>query len=314
LSSVSGRDSKAVSTDLTRFTRFSGSNSSYPAASAAVSHALPRGRGRSTMDQETSPDPVHAGPGTAQPASRRRSGPESRRVSHAMSVPRGTVCDMPSPGVPAGQAQDAERVSAGTSVELYTGGGGLALAMHNAGFRHLLCNEFAHYPCDTLRENAAVDYKDGADLPASLTDPWPLIEGDVRDVDFTRLEGRVDVAAGGPPCQPFSLGGVHKGHEDERNMFPEVFRVIRETRPLTVLCENVRGLLRPSFAPYFQYILRQLGAPFERRRGGELWYEHDRRLQEAEVKDGGDQTERYRFYPMPVYAADYGVPQRGKIT
>lgn len=76
-----------------------------------------------------------------------------------------------------------------------------------------------------------------------------------------------------------------------------------------MLCENVRGLLRPSFTPYFQYILRQLGAPDERRREGELWYEHDRRLQKTESKDGGDQAERYRFYPMPVNAADYGVPQ-----
>jgi DNA (cytosine-5)-methyltransferase 1 len=194
-------------------------------------------------------------------------------------------------------------------VELYTGGGGLALAMHNAGYRHLLCNEFARYACDTLRKNAAVDYKDGADLPASLADPWPLIEGDVRDVDFTRLEGRVDVVAGGPPCQPFSLGGVHRGHEDKRNMFPEVFRVIRETRPLGVLCENVRGLLRPSFAPYFYYILRQLESPFDERHDEELWYEHDQRLQRAKDKDTSDLTERYVAYPMPVNAADYGVPQ-----
>lgn len=128
-------------------------------------------------------------------------------------------------------------------------------------------------------------------------------------MDFTRLEGKVDVVAGGPPCQPFSLGGIHQGHEDERNMFPEVFRVIRETRPLAVVCENVRGLLRPSFEPYFQYILRELAAPFQRRFDGEPWYEHDRRLQGAEKKNSGDPTERYTAYPMPVNAADYGVPQ-----
>jgi len=232
-----------------------------------------------------------------------------RRVSRMKAVARGTVWDMRSRRVPADQGRDGGRASVGTSVELFTGGGGLALAMENAGFRHLLCNEFAHYACETLRENAAVDYKEGADLPATLADPWPLIEGDVGELDFTRLEGKVDVVAGGPPCQPFSLGGIHQGHEDARNMFPQVFRVIQETRPLAVLCENVAGLLRPSFAPYFQYILRQLGAPFEQRRETELWYEHDRRLQMTEDKDGGDQTERYMFYPMPVNAADYGVPQ-----
>jgi DNA (cytosine-5)-methyltransferase 1 len=209
----------------------------------------------------------------------------------------------------ADQTHEAVREAVGSSVELFTGGGGLAMAMEKAGFRHLLCNEFAHYACETLRENAAVDYKDGADLPASFEDPWPLIEGDVREVDFTRLEGQVTVVAGGPPCQPFSLGGIHQGHEDERNMFPEMFRVIQETRPLAVICENVRGLLRPSFDPYFQYILRQLGAPFERRHEAELWYKHDQRLQKAEDKDNGDLTERYDFYPMPVNAADYGVPQ-----
>lgn len=197
----------------------------------------------------------------------------------------------------------------GTSVELFTGGGGLALAMHKSGFRHLLCNEFAPYACETLRANQAVDYKDGADLPEKLSDPWPLIEGDVRGVDFTRLEGKVDLVAGGPPCQPFSLGGVHRGHEDARNMFPEVFGVVRETRPRAILCENVRGLLRPSFRPYFDYILRELSAPFESRGNTELWYDHDERLRRALDKEGGDPSERYHVTFTPVNAADYGVPQ-----
>jgi DNA (cytosine-5)-methyltransferase 1 len=201
------------------------------------------------------------------------------------------------------------RPERGTSVELFTGGGGLAMAMERAGFRHLLCNEFAHYACNTLRENMAVDYKDGADLPQALGDPWPLIEGDVRKVNFTRLLGQVDVVAGGPPCQPFSLGGVHQGHEDERNMFPEVFRVVRETRPRAIICENVRGLLRSSFRPYFDYILRELNAPFERRDEEESWHEHDQRLRKIEHQESDDLTERYDVYYIPVNAADYGVPQ-----
>jgi DNA (cytosine-5)-methyltransferase 1 len=311
LSPVSGRARSAVSTDRPRFTRLSGSNSSYPAASADLSHALPRKRrGPSTMDRKPS---LAAGPvraQTAQRAARRGPAPEARRVSHAMSGTDGTVWDMGSRGARAGHASGYGQVAAaGTSVELFTGGGGLAMAMERAGFRHLLCNEFAHYACETLRTNAAVDYKDGADLPAVLGDPWPLIEGDVRGVDFTRLQGQVDVVAGGPPCQPFSLGGIHQGHEDKRNMFPEVFRVIRETRPKAIICENVRGLLRHSFRPYFDYILRELSAPFERRDETELWYEHDQRLQRSSDKEDGDQTERYDVYPMPVNAADYGAPQ-----
>lgn len=199
-------------------------------------------------------------------------------------------------------------LEAGTSVELFTGGGGLAMAMHRVGFRHLLCNELAAHACETLRENQAEDYKEGAELPASLNDKWPLIEGDAQLQDFTRLEGKVDLVAGGPPCQPFSLGGAHKGHEDGRNMFPQVFRVVRETRPRAILCENVRGLLRPSFKPYFDYILRELSAPHVERGDGEVWYDHDERLKKL-GEDGGDPSERYDVTVVPVNAADYGVPQ-----
>jgi DNA (cytosine-5)-methyltransferase 1 len=92
-------------------------------------------------------------------------------------------------------------------------------------------------------------------------------------------------------------------------MFPELFRVVRETRPRAVLCENVRGLLRQSFQPYFQYILRELSAPFEGRSETELWYDHDERLRKALEKDGGDLSERYDVVAIPVNAADYGVPQ-----
>lgn len=197
----------------------------------------------------------------------------------------------------------------GTSIELFAGGGGLATAMHRGGFRHLLTNESAKRACETLRFNSAVDWEPGRTGPEGLQSPWPLIEGDIRQVDFTGFVEKVDVVAGGPPCQPFSLGGIAKGHEDQRNMFPELFRVVRETRPKAVLCENVRGLLRGSFAPYFEYILNELRAPFERRDENELWYEHDARIRKALKQKGGDLSERYDVVPIPVNAADYGVPQ-----
>lgn len=194
-----------------------------------------------------------------------------------------------------------------TSVELFAGGGGLAMAVHRAGYRPLLLNEFAKRACQTLRDNGAVDRVDET-LPAS-GDPWPLVEGDVREVDFGYLEKQeVDVLAGGPPCQPFSLGGVHKGDDDSRNMFPEMFRATREIRPKAVICENVRGLLRPSFKPYFDYILRAMSLPFEERAEDTTWLEHNeilRRRSESNIDD----TERYDVYMTPVNAADYGVPQ-----
>jgi DNA (cytosine-5)-methyltransferase 1 len=216
---------------------------------------------------------------------------------------------MQNPDVSEAPVTETIPAEVGTSVELFTGGGGLAIAMHNAGFRHLLCNESGSYPCETLRLNRALDYEEGSDPPGTMEERWPLIEGDVRDVDFKHLEGKVDVVAGGPPCQPFSLGGVHKGHEDERNMFPAVFRAVRETRPRAILCENVRGLLRPSFSPYFDYILRELAAPFEQRNDAERWYEHDERLCKIVDEGAGDPADRYDVYPVPVNAADYGVPQ-----
>ena len=196
------------------------------------------------------------------------------------------------------------------SVELFSGGGGLALAMHRAGFRHLLVNELERRACETLRMNrGGGDSGGGASGGASGAGGWPLVPGDVREVDFTPLAERVDVVAGGVPCQPWSLGGAHRGPDDPRNLWPELFRCVRETRPRAVLAENVRGLLRPSFQPYYAYILRELALPFEQRVDGEDWRDHNRRLAKSLDRDRVDAAERYDVFCLPVNAADYGVPQ-----
>ena len=199
-------------------------------------------------------------------------------------------------------------VDNGTSIELFSGGGGLAMALHDAGFRHLLLNERDKRACASLRANRAIDLLADEAPPAALSDPWPLIEGSVDAVDFTPYAGEVDIVAGGVPCQPFSLGGAHKGHLDERNLWPQFNRCVRETRPKVIVAENVRGLLRPSFAPYWDYIRRELAAPFEQRVRDEAWVDHDRRLVKA-LRTGGDPTERYDIDFKLVNAADYGVPQ-----
>ena len=197
----------------------------------------------------------------------------------------------------------------GTSIELFSGGGGLALALHDAGFRHLLVNERDKRACQTLRSNRAADLRSGSIGSEELcSGEWPLIEGDVTHVDFSPYLGGVDLVAGGVPCQPFSLGGAHRGHLDERNMWPEFNRCVRETRPKVILAENVRGLLRPSFSAYWDYIRRELAAPFEQRLEGESWTDHDRRLKKA-LRAGVDPSERYDIYFKLVNAADYGVPQ-----
>lgn len=191
----------------------------------------------------------------------------------------------------------------GSSIELFAGGGGLALGVHEAGFQHLLVNELDRRACDTLRENVAEDFESQTD-----GDSWPLIAGDVAAIDWGSFEGRVDLLAGGAPCQPFSLGGRHRGDRDKRNLFPEVFRALREVRPRAFLLENVRGLLRESFRPYFDYILDQLHEPYMSPKRGESWKRHKARL-ERQGPPQGSESDRYVVYKLLINAADYGLPQ-----
>ncbi|GAB3954632.1 DNA cytosine methyltransferase [Micromonospora vulcania] len=199
-------------------------------------------------------------------------------------------------------------VSDRTSVELFAGGGGLAMAVHRAGFRPLLVNELVKHACDTLKANVA-ESRGGDERIPSAGERWPLVEGDVSRVEFGYLWDRVDLLAGGPPCQPFSLGGVARGDEDKRNMFPEMFRAIRQIQPKAVICENVRGLLRPSFRPYFEYIERELKLPFEERDDDTTWRDHDEVLRARLSEEPADPKRRYQVVTTKVNAADYGVPQ-----
>lgn len=92
-------------------------------------------------------------------------------------------------------------------------------------------------------------------------------------------------------------------------MFPEMFRAIRDMEPKAVICENVRGLLRPSFKPYFDYIQRELTLPFELRKKDSTWQEHDAVLSQRIDEETTPLHRRYRVVMTPVNAADYGVPQ-----
>lgn len=175
------------------------------------------------------------------------------------------------------------------SLELFTGGGGLALGVERGGFAHLALIERDRDSCVTLRHNRP---------------DWAVIEQDVRDIEYRAYCGRVDLLAAGAPCQPFSLGGKHAGQNDKRNLFPEVVRAVRELQPRAFLIENVRGLTRKSFLPYFHYIIAQLRQPTVRPRPGEDWFEHHERLGKSTT---GELT--YRVGYGVVNAADYGVPQ-----
>lgn len=115
-----------------------------------------------------------------------------------------------------------------TSVELFAGGGGLALGMSKAGFHHVLLNEFDASACKTLRTNRP---------------DWNIIEGDVRNIDFTPLRDKIDFLSGGFPCQAFSYAGKQGGFNDTRGtLFFELARAVKEIQPKVFMGENVKGL------------------------------------------------------------------------
>lgn len=183
------------------------------------------------------------------------------------------------------------------SIELFAGAGGLGLGSNMAGAVPQLIVERDRWCCATLRRNAAGQWPDP-------------IEGDVRSVDFSPFEGQIDLVTGGPPCQPFSLGGKHKAHADHRDMWSEAVRAVRETRPRAFVFENVKGLTRGSFSAYFSYITLQLTYPELTRTDAEAWPEHLARL-EQHHSSGKRTGLQYQVIPPRVLnAADYGVPQR----
>ena len=190
------------------------------------------------------------------------------------------------------------------SIELFAGAGGLGMGISLAGFEHLAVVEWNKWACDTLRENQQRGFP--------LVSNWAITEGDVRTFDLSGLPEGLDLIAGGPPCQPFSMGGKHRAYNDERDMFPAAIDTIRKLKPRAFIIENVKGLTRPSFANYYQYILLQLEFPEVSKRQGEDWWDHFHRLQAEKTAGrlhaGGHLA--YNVVPTLVNAADYGVPQK----
>ncbi len=190
------------------------------------------------------------------------------------------------------------------SVELFAGAGGLGIGLAQAGFEPKMVVEFNKWCCNTLRDNHCVLAEPGAEAEA-----WKVIEGDIRKVDFKFLEGTLDIISGGPPCQPFSLGGNHRAYDDARDMFPQAVRAVREARPRAFIFENVKGLTRASFHDYYTYIQLQLEHPEVMAHEDEAWTHHRSRLEQhhtSKVRTGLN----YRVLPRLLNAAEYGVPQR----
>lgn len=186
------------------------------------------------------------------------------------------------------------------SIELFTGAGGLAMGMQMAGCHHRALIEWDKDSCDTLRGNITCGYPPAKD--------WNVIQSDVRRIDYSSFDSSIQLIAGGPPCQPFSLGGKHQAYNDRRDMFPEAVRAVRELKPKAFVFENVKGLLRKSFSTYFNYILLQLTYPDVVRKENETWIEHLANLEKLHTSGHYSGT-KYNVVPRLLNAADYGVPQ-----
>ncbi|HEX5057636.1 MAG TPA: DNA cytosine methyltransferase [Gammaproteobacteria bacterium] len=188
-----------------------------------------------------------------------------------------------------------------TSIELFTGAGGLALGLEESGWRHLGLVEKNEDACSTINLNEYLNHP--------LAKDWELYKDDVRNIRYKEIFKDVDMVAGGPPCQPFSLGGKHRAYQDHRDMFPEAVRAVRELRPKCFIFENVKGLLRQSFATYFGYVLLQLSYPTIIRKNKEDWTKHLSRLERVHIKGRAEKELSYRVVFRLLNASDYGVPQ-----
>ncbi|MCA8199189.1 DNA cytosine methyltransferase [Burkholderia vietnamiensis] len=151
------------------------------------------------------------------------------------------------------------------AIDLFAGAGGLSLGLKQAGWDVRVAVEYDATAVETHRKN----------MPEVVH-----VCDDVRDIDFGAYEGTIDLVAGGPPCQPFSVSGKQMGHLDVRDMVPEFIRAVREIRPKAFLLENVNGLTMARFRPYL-----------------------DARLSELEALG-------YEVHWQVLNAADYGVPQK----
>lgn len=187
------------------------------------------------------------------------------------------------------------------SIELFAGAGGLGIGLSNCGFKPELVIELDQNACDTIRANKKI-----VDSPVGK---WPLKQQDATKYDYSTYEDKIDLLSGGPPCQPFSLAGKHKGQEDHRNLFPTMIKAVREIQPKIFLVENVKGLTRKSFATFFEYITLQLTYPELIRCKQDSMTEHLSKLESYHTK-GKCKGLKYNVVFRLLNAADYGVPQK----
>lgn len=113
-------------------------------------------------------------------------------------------------------------------LDLFSGIGGFSLGLERAGFETVAFCEIEKYPRRVLKKH------------------WPDVPifEDVRTLDGKQFRGTVELICGGFPCQPFSFAGRRRGKEDNRHLWPEMLRLIREIKPAFIIGENVAGFIR----------------------------------------------------------------------
>ncbi len=151
-----------------------------------------------------------------------------------------------------------------TAIDLFAGAGGLSLGLKAGGFHAVAAVELDRDACETYRTQVGAD---------------EVLATDVREIDFSRFTG-VDLVAGGPPCQPFSSGGLRHGASDVRDLLPDFVRAVLQAKPRAFLLENVPGLATDAHLGYLRATLSPL-------------------LDIYQISG-----------PYLLNAADYGVPQR----
>lgn len=118
-------------------------------------------------------------------------------------------------------------------LSLFAGIGGFDLGLERAGMETIAFCEID----DSCQKVLAKNF------------PGKKIFSDIRDLTKDKIDelGRIDVICGGFPCQPFSIAGQKKGKQDDRDLWPEMFRVIQESRPTWVIGENVANFINMEF-------------------------------------------------------------------
>ncbi|MFF7992399.1 DNA cytosine methyltransferase [Kitasatospora xanthocidica] len=189
-----------------------------------------------------------------------------------------------------------------TSIEICAGAGGQAVGLHHAGFEHYALVELDPHAVASLGRNVREHKWPGWDTRWT-TGPEAMNVKDLHDSELLKnldlAPGQLDLLAGGVPCPPFSLAGKQLGKDDERDLFPEMLRIVSKLMPKAVMIENVRGILDPPevFIDYRRSIVESLG---------ELGYVVPEIDEEWTAKE---QDEAMRSVWRRLDACDFGVPQ-----